>query len=163
MLLGSKKANVQAKEISSIPCVDVDEGDTDHCCKNAITHPPLETIQEELASEKELKFDDATESEILSHEQQSDLDKVSSTPCTGVDAMDHDHCSDSAILHSHLGTIEEDAATQSNSHEQQSDLDDNGRRNFLSEIEIGVSNAPSPSPGKSQLDCGLTVSPSNVL
>ncbi|KAL6179345.1 hypothetical protein ACLB2K_050861 [Fragaria x ananassa] len=158
---GSKKANVQAKEISSIPCVDVDEGDTDRCCKNAITHPPLETIQEELASEKELKFDDATESKILSHEQQSDLDKVSSTHCTGVDVMDHDHCSDSAILHSRLGTMEEDAATQSNSHEQQSDLDDNGCRNFLSKIEIGVSNAPSPSPGKSQLDCGLTVSPSN--
>ncbi|KAM5575417.1 hypothetical protein ABKV19_014394 [Rosa sericea] len=164
---GSKEANVQAKEISSIPCVDVDEVDTDHCCKNAISY----TIEERLAIINDLKLSAATDS---SHEQQSDLDKVSSIPYAGVDAMDHDHCSDSASLDSRLGTMEEDpatkkdyleldAATQSKflSHEQQSELDDNGRRKFLSETETGGSDAPSPSPQTSQLDCGLTVSPSS--
>ncbi|KAM5575419.1 putative ubiquitin-like-specific protease 2B [Rosa sericea] len=163
----SKEANVQAKEISSIPCVDVDEVDTDHCCKNAISY----TIEERLAIINDLKLSAATDS---SHEQQSDLDKVSSIPYAGVDAMDHDHCSDSASLDSRLGTMEEDpatkkdyleldAATQSKflSHEQQSELDDNGRRKFLSETETGGSDAPSPSPQTSQLDCGLTVSPSS--
>ncbi|KAM5575418.1 hypothetical protein ABKV19_014394 [Rosa sericea] len=165
--LCSKEANVQAKEISSIPCVDVDEVDTDHCCKNAISY----TIEERLAIINDLKLSAATDS---SHEQQSDLDKVSSIPYAGVDAMDHDHCSDSASLDSRLGTMEEDpatkkdyleldAATQSKflSHEQQSELDDNGRRKFLSETETGGSDAPSPSPQTSQLDCGLTVSPSS--
>lgn len=175
LLLGSKEANVQAKEISSITCVDVGAIDTDHRCKNAISHSPLEKIEENLATEnKYLKLDAATESKCLSHEQHSDLN--SGIPCVGVEAVNHDDCCDSAILHSHPGTMEEDlsmnkdyleldAATQSKllSHEQQSELDDNGCRNFPSEPERGGSNASSPSPWKSQFDCGLTVSPSSVL
>ncbi|XP_024169264.1 probable ubiquitin-like-specific protease 2B isoform X1 [Rosa chinensis] len=169
--LCSKEANVQAKEISSIPCVDVDEVDTDHCCKNAISHSTRYTIEERLAIINDLKLSAATDS---SHEQQSDLDKVSNILYAGVDAMDHDHCSDSASLDSRPGTMEEDpatkkdyleldAATQSKflSHEQQSELDDNGRRKFLSETETGGSDVPSPSPQTSQLDCDLTVSPSS--
>lgn len=171
LLLGSKEANVQAKEISSITCVDVGAIDTDHRCKNAISHFPLEKIEEKLATEKKyLKLDAATESNCLSHEQHSDLNIVSSIPCVGVEAVNHDHCCDSASLHSHPGTMEEDLAMNKDyleskflSHEQQSELDDNGCRNFLSEQERGGSNASSPSPRKSQSDCGLTVSPSSVL
>ncbi|XP_050375868.1 probable ubiquitin-like-specific protease 2B isoform X2 [Argentina anserina] len=159
---GSKGPKVRAKEISSIPCVDVDDADTNRCCKKVISRSALEAIEERLANEKESKFVAAMESKTFSQEQQSDLDKVSSIPCSGVDAKDHDRSSDSAILDIRLGTMEEDTATESkySSHEQQSELEDNECRQLLSKIETGGSNAPSLSPRKSQLDCGLAVSPS---
>ncbi|CAN6542887.1 unnamed protein product [Malus baccata var. baccata] len=66
-------AKLQTKDISSIPCVNVDSVDRDHCCDNAISHSPIGTIEESLATKKEyMEVDAAPQFKCLSHEQQSD-------------------------------------------------------------------------------------------
>ncbi|KAB2617000.1 ubiquitin-like-specific protease 2B [Pyrus ussuriensis x Pyrus communis] len=66
-------AKLQTKDISSIPCVNDDSVDRDHCCDNAISHSPVGTIEESLATEKEyMELDAAPQFKCLSHEQQSD-------------------------------------------------------------------------------------------
>ncbi|XP_048437415.1 probable ubiquitin-like-specific protease 2B isoform X3 [Pyrus x bretschneideri] len=66
-------AKLESKDISSIPCVDVDSVDQDHCCDNAISYSPVGTIEESLATKIEyMELDAAPQFKCLSHEQHSD-------------------------------------------------------------------------------------------
>ncbi|XP_068312831.1 probable ubiquitin-like-specific protease 2B isoform X4 [Pyrus communis] len=66
-------AKLESKDIGSIPCVDVDSVDQDHCCDNAISYSPVGTIEESLATKIEyMELDAAPQFKCLSHEQHSD-------------------------------------------------------------------------------------------
>ena len=73
MFLVAQGAKLESKDMGSIPCVDVDSVDRDHCCDNAISYSPAGTIGESLATKIEyMELDAAPQFKCLSHEQHSD-------------------------------------------------------------------------------------------